>query len=101
MNTLAAMLAWPVLIGSAAAVLWMAVSLARRGDERRELILAKAGEGTLAVVLVVLAVCAARNWLEGTLAGASAWRLDPWTMLAGTALVFACQLFFWKRRYGG
>ena len=72
-------------------------SLARGGDERRQLVLAKTALHTVIVSAVLLALATVRNLVET----ASQWTASPFTLLVLLASGFAMELFFWNRRYGG
>lgn len=92
------LLAVPALLLSLGMIVWMAVSLARKKDERRRYIAARAGLDTLVILAAALAVCAVRNAVERD---GAAWTLDPFALLAGIAVLFMAELFCWKRRCGG
>lgn len=96
--TMVGVLTIPALVLSLSVIVWMVVSLAREKDERGEMILAKAGQHTLIILVAVLVICAVRNLAE---IARSDWQLDPFVLLTGIAVCFAAELFYWKLRYGG
>lgn len=88
----------PALAAALGIIGYMVVSLARGGDERREMILAKAALHTLVLTAVAAGMCAVRNLVETDLPH---WRVDPFAVLLWLAVCFAVELFYWRRRYGG
>lgn len=79
----------------------MFVSLARQGDERRRLIIEKASTGTFAVTVLYLLFCVAERVYQAVsrpdvpLEG-----LNPFVTLAVIAMIYAAELFYFKRKYG-
>lgn len=88
------------LMGMLAAIVAMVVSLARQGDERRWLIVAKAGLNTLCVVVAYLFFCVVEGVVVSVRSGAPAEDLDPFVTLVVIAMIYAAQLFYFKRKYG-
>lgn len=88
------------LMGMLAAIAAMVVSLARQGDERRRLIVAKAGLNTLCVVVAYLFFCVVEGVVVSVRSGAPAEDLDPFVTLVVIAMIYAAQLFYFKRKYG-
>lgn len=88
------------LMGMLAAIVAMVVSLARQGDERRRLIVAKAGLNTLCVVVAYLFFCVVEGVVVSVGSGAPAEDLDPFVTLVVIAMIYAAQLFYFKRKYG-
>ena len=88
------------LMGMLAAIVAMVVSLARQGDERRRLIVAKAGLNTLCVVVAYLFFCVVEGVVVSVRSGAPAEDLDPFVTLVVVAMIYAAQLFYFKRKYG-
>lgn len=88
------------LMGMLAAIVAMVVSLARQGDERRRLIVAKAGLNTLCVVVAYLFFCVVEGVVVSVRSGAPAEDLDPFVTLVVIAMIYAAQLFYFKRKYG-
>ena len=88
------------LMGMLAAIVAMVVSLARQGDERRRMIVAKAGLNTLCVVVAYLFFCVVKGVVVSVRSGAPAEDLDPFVTLVVIAMIYAAQLFYFKRKYG-
>ena len=88
------------LMGMLAAIVAMVVSLARQGDERRRMIVAKAGLNTLCVVVAYLFFCVVEGVVVSVRGGAPAEDLDPFVTLVVIAMIYAAQLFYFKRKYG-
>ena len=88
------------LMGMLAAIAAMVVSLARQGDERRRMIVAKAGLNTLCVVVAYLFFCVVEGVVVSVRSGAPAEDLDPFVTLVVIAMIYAAQLFYFKRKYG-
>ena len=88
------------LMGMLAAIVAMVVSLARQGDERRRLIVATAGLNTLCVVVAYLFFCVVEGVVVSVRSGAPAEDLDPFVTLVVIAMIYAAQLFYFKRKYG-
>ena len=88
------------LMGMLAAIVAMVVSLARQGDERRRMIVAKAGLNTLCVVVAYLFFCVVEGVVVSVRSGAPAEDLDPFVTLVVIAMIYAAQLFYFKRKYG-
>ena len=88
------------LMGMLAAIVAMVVSLARQGDERRRMIVAKAGLNTLCVVVAYLFFCVVEGVVVSVGSGAPAEDLDPFVTLVVIAMIYAAQLFYFKRKYG-
>ena len=88
------------LMGMLAAIVAMVVSLARQGDERRRLIVAKAGLNTLCVVVAYLFFCVVEGVVVSVRSGAPAEDLDPFVTLVVIAMIYAAQRFYFKRKYG-
>lgn len=88
------------LMGMLAAIVAMVVSLVRQGDERRRLIVAKAGLNTLCVVVAYLFFCVVEGVVVSVRSGAPAEDLDPFVTLVVIAMIYAAQLFYFKRKYG-
>ena len=88
------------LMGMLAAIVAMVVSLARQGDERRRLIVAKAGLNTLCVVVAYLFFCVVEGVVVSVRSGAPAEDLDPFVTLVVIAMIYAEPLFYFKRKYG-
>ena len=88
------------LMGMLAAIVAMVVSLARQGDERRRMIVAKAGLNTLCVVVAYLFFCVVEGVVVSVRSGAPAEDLDPFVTLVVIAMIYAAQHFYFKRKYG-
>ena len=88
------------LMGMLAAIAAMVVSLARQGDERRRLIVAKAGLNTLCVVVAYLFFCVVEGVVVSVRSGAPAEDLDHFVTQVVIAMIYAAQLFYFKRKYG-
>lgn len=89
----------PVLLAiTIGLIVYMVHALAREGDERQEMILAKAALHTLIVTAALAVICVVRNLAETVRPD---WTFDPFTVLVWLALCFTAELFYWKRRYGG
>lgn len=89
------------LVGCLGSIIWMLVSMARRGDERRREIIARSScttlyitVGSLVLDIIYSVVCSiTRNQaMEGN---------NPFVQLSVISFVYAISLAVYKRRYGG
>lgn len=98
--TLVLLLFLPLLLVSVIAIAVMLVSLSRRGDERRRMIVQITSARTFAVTVAYLCL----NVLIGLLssaAGSAVWpALNPLILLAVLSLVYALHLAYFSRKYG-
>ena len=81
-----------VLIGLDVAML---VSLVRPGDERRKMIVWKAGTWTLLGTVGAMVVEIAEDLLRG-----QALANNPFTQLGATAIIYFLALLYYKKKYG-
>lgn len=88
------------LAGMAALIVAMVVSLAKQGDERRRMIVEKAGLNTLCVVVAYLFFCVVEGIVVSVRLGAPAEKLNPFVTLVVIATVYAAELFYFRRKYG-
>lgn len=82
-------------------IIAMFVSLAKQGDERRRMIVEKAGASTFAVTILYLLFQLAENIykvVSGT--DLSPAGVNPFTALTVIAVVYAVSLFYHKKKYG-
>lgn len=89
------------LIISIAVILSMFVSLAKQGDERRNMIIEKASAKTFAVTVLYLLfqiVESLYKIISGT--DFSPEGLNPFTTLTVIAAVYAIELMYHKKKYG-
>lgn len=78
----------------------MFISLGRQGDERRRLIVQKAGFNTFVVVVIYVLFCVVENMVNVLARGSAAENMNPFILLTVMATIYAAQLFYFKRRYG-
>lgn len=82
-------------------ILAMFISLAKQGDERRDMIVGKASTKTFAVFALYVAFCVVKNMykvLSGT--DLSPKGMDPFVTLTTIALIYAVELIYHKKKYG-
>ena len=99
-STLTLGLALLILLAFVVLDIALLVSLGRQGDERRRMIVAKAGLNTLCVVVAYLFFCVVEGVVVSVRSGAPAEDLDPFVTLVVIAMIYAAQLFYFKRKYG-
>lgn len=90
------------LLAMTALIISMLVSLGRQGDERRKMIVEKASTKTFAITVGYLLLCIAENAFS-VLSGRdlSIREINPYVTLSVIAMVYALELFYHKRKYGG
>lgn len=76
------------------------VSLGWQGDERRRLIVQKAGFNTFAVVVLYVLFCVVENMVNGLVRGLPGESMNPIILLTVMAIIYAGQLIYFKKRYG-
>ena len=79
----------------------MLISLGRQGDERRRMIVGRASANTFFVTVVYLCFRVGENLYRGMAQGLPAQGLDPFITLSVLAMMYAVQLIYFKRRFGG
>lgn len=85
---------------AAAAVVSMLVSLGKRGDERRKLIVQRSCAGTLLFALGYLALAAGFRILCALVLKEPLQGISPLGTLAVISMVYLIQVFRYKRKYG-
>ena len=80
---------------SLALIVWMLVSVMRQGDERRRLIISKACTNTFLVMIGYLILCTIEQLF---IFGGG---INPFIMLFILSIIYAVELFYYKRKYGG
>ena len=78
----------------------MFISLGRQEDERRRLIVQKAGFNTFAVVVLYVLFCVVENMVNGLVRGLPGESMNPIILLTVMAIIYAGQLIYFKKRYG-
>lgn len=89
------------LLALIAAIIAMFISLAKRGDERRDMIVGKASTKTFAVVVLYVAFYVVKNMykvLSGT--DLSPEGMNPFVTLTTIALIYAAELIYHSKKYG-
>ena len=94
-------LACDILKAMLAVIAAMFVSLGKQGDERRRMIVEKAGAGTLAVLAVYFLYCVGESLVRSIAWDLPAEGLNPLVTLTVTALVYTAHLLYFKKKYGG
>ena len=89
------------LLAMLAVITAMFVSLGKQGDERRRMIVEKAGAGTLAVLAVYFLYCVGESLVRSIAWDLPAEGLNPLVTLTVTALVYTAHLLYFKKKYGG
>ena len=79
----------------------MIISLGRQGDERRRMIVGRASANTFFVAVAYLCFRVGENLYLGMARGLPARGLDPFVTLSVLAILYAVQLLYFKRRFGG
>ena len=82
-------------------IVCMAVSMARRGDERRREILARAGCTTLYITLGSLVLDILWGLYRSVADGVAMEGNNPFVQLSVISFVYAISLAVYRRRYGG
>nr|WP_325301783.1 hypothetical protein [uncultured Dysosmobacter sp.] len=101
-DTLILILFGAFLLAALAVIAAMFVSLAKQGDERRRLIVEKASAGAFAVTaLYILFSLAESVYLVCSGKDLSPVGMNPFITLTVIAVVYAGELFYQTRRYGG
>ena len=90
-----------ILLGCVISIVCMAVSMARRGDERRKEILAKAGCTTLYITLGSLVLDILWGIYRSVADGVAMEGNNPFVQLSVISFVYAISLAVYRRRYGG
>lgn len=83
------------------AIVSMLVSLGREGDERRRMIVEKAGTGAFATLGLYLLFTAVKSTARSFLQGGPVEKLDPVVMLMVAAVIYGVHLLYFKKKYGG
>ena len=94
-------LAMGFILFSAASILWMAVSMARKGDERRREIVARASCTTFYITLASLGVDILWGVYNSVAHGQAIEGNNPFVQLAVASFTYAICLAFYRRKYGG
>ena len=79
----------------------MILSLGRQGDERRRMIVSRASANTFFITVAYLCFRVGENLYRGIAQGLPAQGLDPFVTLSVLAILYAVQLLYFKRRFGG
>lgn len=74
----------------------MIISLIKPGDERRQMIVWKAGTWTLAATMGSLIFCIAESIIK-----VERMSVNPFTMLTSAATIYFICLLYYKKKYGG
>ena len=77
----------------------MFISLGRQGDERRKMIIEKAGANTFMVMAVYLLFCIAENAVQVLMQGGAVKGMNPFITLSVMAMIYSVQLLYFKKRY--
>lgn len=91
-----------ILVLIIAAIIFMFVSLAKQGDERRNMIVGKASTKTFAVITLYVAFYVVRNMykiISGT--DLSPDGMSPFVTLIIISLIYVCSLAYHTKKYGG
>lgn len=89
------------LLSAVGLILRMFVSLAKQEDERRKMIVEKASATTFAIVVLYLLLCVGeRVWLIVSGRELAPQGINPFVLLTVTAVLYAVQLFRYRRKYG-
>ena len=90
-----------ILLIIIAVIIAMFISLAKQGDERRDMIVGKASTQTFAVVVVYVAFNVVKDIYQ-VLTGAdlSHEGINPFVMLTTISLIYAIELIYHKKKYG-
>lgn len=82
-------------------IISMFVSLAKQGDERRQMIVGKASTKTFAIIVVYVAFCVGED-IYKVLSGIdlSPKGMNPFIMLTIMAFIYAIELIYHKKKYG-
>ena len=94
-------LAMLFLLFCAVSIVCMVVSMVRRGDERRQEILAQAGCTTFYITLGSLALDILWGVYNSVANGLPMEGNNPFVQLSVISFVYAISLAVYKRRYGG
>lgn len=81
--------------------IFMFISLAKQGDERREMIVGKASTKTFVIIVLYMAFYVVKNIyliLSGT--NLSPYGMDPFVTLTTISLIYVIVLFYHKKKYG-
>ena len=95
------LLAMGFILFSAASILWMGVSMARKGDERRREIVARASCTTFYITLGSLVVDILWGVYNSVAHGQAIEGNNPFVQLAVASFTYAICLAFYRRKYGG
>ena len=82
-------------------ILWMVVSMARRGDERRREIVARAGCTTLYITLGSLGIDIFWGVYNAVANGVPVEGNNPFVQLSVISFTYAIGLAVYRRKYGG
>lgn len=89
------------LLVSIAVIGIMLLSLAKQGDERRDMIVRKASAKTFAVIVVYICFFVVKNiYLIVSGTDVSPKGMNPFVTLVTISLVYMIELFYHKRKYG-
>ncbi len=78
----------------------MFVSLAKQGDERRRMIVQKASANTFAITVLYLLFCIVEGVVRSATKGEPLEGISPLVTLTIISIVYAVELFYFKRKYG-
>ena len=96
MDTLMGWIAIGILVIFVGLDLFMVISLALPGDERRQMIVWKASAVTLLAVVMGNIVSVVENFVKG-----QEMVSNPFVQLTTAAVIYCVVLLFFKRRHGG
>lgn len=94
-------LAMGFIVFCAASILWMVVSMARKGDERRREIVARASCTTFYITLGSLGLDILWGIYNSVAHGQPIEGNNPFVQLAVVSFTYAICLAFYRRKYGG
>ena len=94
-------LAFLFLLAMAATIIAMFISLGKAGDERRKMIVEKSSTHTLAVIVCYFLLCIIEN-IAKVFSGydLSPEGLNPFAVLAVTAVIYILHLLYYRRKFG-
>lgn len=99
--TLVLLIFLPLLLVSVIAIVVMLVSLSRRGDERRRMIIEKTSARTFLFMVSILCFSVLIGFIPAAMGRGAIWpNLNPLALLALLSVIYAVHLAYFGRKYG-
>lgn len=80
--------------------LLMFISFIKQGDERRKMIVQKAGNNTFAITAVYLVFCLIEDIIKSCTQAVPMKGMNPFIVLTVMSIMYFVQLLYFKKKYG-